>query len=369
MPTSRLIVAASETDADLLYATGFMAHDAFAWVKHRGRTHVLLYDVDLDRGRKEARADEIHVYSEVAANVPGGLLAPYASVLAAFLRRLGVKRVEVPARFPLGLAAKLDADGIAVKAVDSPFFPGRLRKTEEEMVLLRRAIRLSEIGLARATEVLRASDASGKSLRWAGKTLTSEILRAEIDSAILRAGGHPANTIVAGGRQACDPHERGRGPLRPGQLIVLDVFPRDPRTGFYGDLTRTVCRGCPTDAARRMWETVLEGQRRVLRAVRPGANGAIIHEVLKAWFAERGYPTGMRGGRNVGFFHGTGHGLGLDLHEEPRFSKCRFEPGSVQTVEPGLYYPGIGGCRHEDVIVVTEDGCRVLSRFPHRLEL
>ena len=150
------------------------------------------------------------------------------------------------------------------------FWPARLHKTPEEMGHLRRALQITQAGMARGMEVLAAAKAAGGrkaapggELRWGGGTLTSERLRAEIDSAILHAGGLPANTIVAGGEQACDPHERGSGPLRAGELIIIDIFPRDAATGYFGDLTRTVVKGRATDAQHQLWLTVQEGQRRV----------------------------------------------------------------------------------------------------------
>jgi len=218
-------------------------------------------------------------------------------------------------------------------------------------------------------EVLRASRISGRNLIWANVKLTSEILRAEIDSAILRAGGLPANTIVAGGDQACDPHERGSGPLRPNELIILDIFPRDAKTGYYGDMTRTVVRGRAGEAQRRLWDTVQRGQRMAFKGMKPGASGKNVHDSLTAFFASEGYPTEKRNGRWVGFFHGTGHGLGLEIHEEPRFGRTTFHPGQILTVEPGLYWPGVGGCRIEDVGFVTVSGVRKLSRFPQEIEI
>jgi Xaa-Pro aminopeptidase len=223
--------------------------------------------------------------------------------------------------------------------------------------------------MARGVEVLRASRPRGRNLIWAGRKLTSEILRAEIDSAILRAGGLPANTIVAGGLQACDPHERGSGPLRPHELIILDIFPRDAKSGYFGDMTRTVVRGRAGESQRQLWHTVQEGQRMAFRAMKPRASGHEIHESIKSFFAASGYPTARRAGRWVGFFHGTGHGLGLEIHEEPRFARTLFSPGQVITVEPGLYWPGVGGCRIEDVALITEKSVRKLSRFPQEIEL
>src|SRR5204862_5748683 len=170
-----------------------------------------------------------------------------------------------------------------------------------------------ETGMKRGMEILKASKPeTGKKLKWSGKTLTSEILRAEIDSAILRAGGVPTNTIVAGGDQACDPHERGFGPLKADSLIILDVFPRAADSGYFGDMTRTVVRGRASEEQRRLWETVRAGQELALKKMKPGGDGLKLHNQIKKFFTDRGYPTALRGGRQVGFFHGTGHGLGLE---------------------------------------------------------
>jgi Xaa-Pro aminopeptidase len=250
------------------------------------------------------------------------------------------------------------------------FWPEREAKTEDELRQMRRASAITEKGMARAMEVLRASKIGpDKKLKWSGKTLTSEILRAEIDTAILRAGGLPANTIVAGGDQACDPHERGYGPLSANSLIILDIFPRDAASGYYGDLTRTVVRGRASEEQRQLWETVRAGQALALKKMRPGVDGLKLHNEIKKFFHARGYPTEVRNGRQVGFFHGTGHGLGLEIHEYPRFQKTVFKKGQVLTVEPGLYYPGLGGVRLEDVVALTTTGIRLLSRFEKRLEI
>jgi len=231
-------------------------------------------------------------------------------------------------------------------------------------------LRITEAGLGRAMEVLKSSKpASQKRLRWNGKTLTSEILRAEIDSAILRAGGNPTGTIVAGGDQACDPHERGHGPLHADSLIILDVFPRDAKTGYFGDMTRTVLRGRASEAQRKLWETVKAGQALALRRIKAGVDGMAIHKAIQQFFISCGFPTEVRNGRRVGFFHGTGHGLGLEIHEHPRLQKVVLKDRQVLTVEPGLYYPGVGGARQEDVVMVTKTGSKILSRFPKQLEI
>jgi Xaa-Pro aminopeptidase len=367
-----LIVAVSETDPDMLYATKFFAPDPFIFLQKNGKRTVVLSDLEIDRGRKQAKADEFVMFSQLEREVQGKSkkAPPYEKVLAHFLRKRGIRSAIVPSNFPLSYAQELTANKIRVRATNGLFWSEREAKSEKEVEMIGRALRITETGLERAIEVLKASKpGAGKRLRWSGKPLTSEMLRAEIDSTILRAGGIPTGTIVAGGDQACDPHERGFGPLYANSLIVLDVFPRDAKTGYFGDMTRTVLRGRASDAQRKLWETVKAGQTLALKEIKAGVDGMAIHKAIQKFFAERGFPTEIRKGRRVGFFHGTGHGLGLEIHEHPRLQKVTLKARQVLTVEPGLYYPGLGGARQEDVVVVTKTGCKILSRFPKRLEI
>jgi Xaa-Pro aminopeptidase len=369
---TRLMVAASENDADMLYATRFFAPDAFIFLEQNGKRTLVLSDLEIDRGRKQAEADEILPYSKFEKEVQGkNARAPaFEKVLAHFLETKKVKSALVPAKFPLGYARELAAKKIRLEPSGELYWPSRETKTEPELRQLRKALEITETGMARGIEVLKASRPNdGGKLEWSGKILTSELLRAEIDSAILRAGGLPANTIVAGGDQACDPHERGHGPLKANSLIILDIFPRAATSGYYGDLTRTVVRGRASDEQRGLWETVNAGQALALKKMKPGVDGLKLHNEIKKFFADQGYPTELRNGKQTGFFHGTGHGLGLEIHEYPRFQKTIFKAGQVLTVEPGLYYPGLGGVRTEDVVAITKSGIRKLSRFENRLEI
>lgn len=369
---TRLIVAASETDADILYATRFFAPDPFIFLEHNGKRTLVLSDLEIDRARKQAKADEFLAYSAFEKEVQGQSLKapPYEKVLAHFLAKKKVRSAVVPASFPLGYARELEGKQIRLQPTDGLFWPAREAKTESELRQMRKALEITEVGMARGIEVLkRSKPGKGQKLEWSGGVLTSERLRAEIDTAVLRAGGLPANTIVAGGDQACDPHERGHGPLKANSLIIIDIFPRSAATGYFGDLTRTVLRGRASDEQRRLWETVNEGQAHALKKMKPGVDGLKLHQEVKQFFADEGYPTEVRGGRQTGFFHGTGHGLGLEIHEHPRFQKTVFKVGQVLTVEPGLYYPGLGGVRTEDVVAITKSGIRMLSRLPNNLEV
>jgi Xaa-Pro aminopeptidase len=369
---ARLIVAPSETDADMLYATRIFIGDPFIFLQQKGKRTLVLSDLEIDRAKKNAKADEFVMFTQLEREVQGRAkqAPPYEKVLAHFLTKRGVKRALVPANFPLGFANEIKRKGIALETSNGLFWPEREKKTAEEIRLLERALRMTETGMKRGMEILKASKpGAGKKLKWSGKTLTSETLRAEIDSAILRAGGVPTSTIVAGGDQACDPHERGFGPLRADSLIILDIFPRDGKTGYWGDMTRTVVRGRAGEQQRKLWEAVKAGQALALKRIKAGVDGMSIHQAIIDLFERRGFPTEVRNGRRVGFFHGTGHGLGLEIHEYPRLQKVVLKAGQCLTVEPGLYYPGIGGARIEDVVIVEKAGCRILSRFPKQLEI
>jgi len=185
------------------------------------------------------------------------------------------------------------------------------------------------------------------------------------------AGWIGKGTIVAGGDQAVDPHNRGSGPLLAHRPIILDVFPRSTRTFYHADMTRTVVRGRIDPRVREMYATVNDGCEIAFSRLRDGAKGDEIHKAIQDLFVERGFRTGPRDGKVEGFFHGTGHGVGLEVHERPRIGALApyvMRAGHVVTVEPGLYYPGIGGVRIEDLVVVRKDGCENLNGYVKRLE-
>ena len=198
------------------------------------------------------------------------------------------------------------------------------------------------------------------------------MVRERIVAAAMRQNCLASHTIVACGEQGCDPHEVGRGPLRAHQPIILDIFPRSQSSGYWGDITRTIVKGKASEPIKALYAAVLAGQLLALRQIRAGAHGDTIHQAILDEFQRRGFQTGVKNGRMQGFFHGTGHGVGLEIHELPRLSprgQAPQKPGHVVTVEPGLYYPGVGGVRLEDLVVVLETGFRNLTRFPKFLEV
>jgi Xaa-Pro aminopeptidase len=371
MPT-RLMVADSERDANMLYATRMFVPDPFIWFETRGKSYAVMSDLEIGRARKEARVDRVLSFSRYQKLLKhAGVKQPRLSdVLKRILHEFRVHTVAVPMSFPLGVARQLR--GIRVVVTPDPFFPEREIKTPAEIAGLEDAMRLAEEGMRAAVNVLRSSRIGrGRFLYWRKKRLTAEDIRGTINATIAGLGGVASDTIVACGNQGCDPHDIGHGPLRAHKPIILDIFPRDVRTGYCGDITRTVVRGRASDAVKKIYSVVGAAQELAFRKLRAGVNGEDIHSAIQKLFAGEGYRTGLIRGRMQGFFHGTGHGLGLEVHERPRVSFVheKLRAGHVVTVEPGLYYWGIGGVRLEDVAVIQRTGMRNLARFPKTLEI
>ena len=316
MSDTLLMVADSERDANMLYGTGFLAGDPFVYLNFGRRPHIVLNDLEIDRARRQAphcRAMSSSAYHQklrrTGVKIPG-----FAHVIREILRENKVNRAIVPDNFPLGLARDLKRLGIKLKP-SANFFPKREFKSADEVRKISAALMMAEVGMAEGMQALRLSKIGRKrQLIYRGLPLTSERLRAVIDCAILQA----------------------------------------------------------SEAVNKLYDTVFHGQKIGLQKVRAGTSTAEIHECILQFFTQRGYHTGKRNGRMEGFFHGTGHGLGLDIHEAPRIgasSRGKLKAGQVVTVEPGLYYPEIGGVRLEDVALVTTNGAKNLTRFEKVLEI
>lgn len=370
-----LLVADSEHDANMLYAASLFVPDPFIWLRLRGRDHIVMNDLEIDRARRQAPHCRVLSTSQLQKKLrAAGCARPgYAEIIRLILRERGIGKVFVPDNFPLGLATELAKLKIKVAVKPGAFFPEREFKTSTEVRHLRAALAMAEAGMAAGIAALRtAKIGANRRLIYQKAPLTSERLRAVIDTAITQMGGLAAHTIVAGGIQGCDPHERGHGPLRAHEPIILDIFPRAQATGYFGDITRTVVKGRAREAVRKLYATVHAGQTIAFRKMRAGTPTQEVHRAVQDYFEQQGYKTGQRNGRMEGFFHGTGHGLGLEIHEAPRVgstSPGKLVAGQVVTVEPGLYYPGIGGVRLEDVALVTTGSPRNLTRFEKVLEV
>ncbi|MFH1706517.1 MAG: Xaa-Pro peptidase family protein [Planctomycetota bacterium] len=362
-----VIIADSEHSSDMLYASGFRAPDPFILISVRGRTYLIVNSMEYARARKEAAADEVVNMAAVRVRGPKRTLG---HIFVTYARRFGVRTYEVPSDFPLGAADTIRRLGIRLKPMPAPFFPERMVKTPAEIRAMGRALRATEAAFRTVAQTLAAARIGrDRGLRWQGAPLTSERVRNVVQLTLAGRGMAVSDIIIAGGDQGCDPHCAGRGRLRAGETIIVDIFPRSTATGYWGDLTRTYLKGRPTAAQRRLYRTVQQAQALAIRMIGPRVAARTVHAAVDRFFKRRGYKTETVNGVAQGFIHSTGHGLGLDIHEPPGVagnSKHVFRAGNVVTVEPGLYYPGVGAVRIEDDVVVTARGCRVLSRLPRR---
>ena len=379
-----LLMATPTKNADLRWFSGFHASDPFPAFSAQGRKVGLLPLLEVGRAKAESDLDEVLNLTEIIADLrrtnPTAAIAD-AIVFAALQR--GVKKFRVPGDFPVTLFLRLQELGLELVATGSSrderstpaLFPQRWVKSKAELDGIRAGNRAACAGFTAVEKILEEArpDKKGR-LTWKGKVLTSEILQSEVQAATVRAGALcDTGLICAPGDQAVDCHNKGTGPIHANQLIVLDIFPRDLASWHYGDMTRTYLKGKATPAQRKMVEAVNAAHGRIIKALRAGVTGAEIHRIPVDYFKSLGYETGPnKQGVYVGFFHGSGHGLGYDIHEEPFLSLRNPNPlvaGNAITVEPGLYYPGIGGCRFEDCVVITKTGCELLSKHPYNWEI
>jgi Xaa-Pro aminopeptidase len=331
-----LIIAASESDSNLYYACRFLAPDPFVFLQIDGRKTLLMSDLEVDRARAQARVDEV----------------------------LSLSQWEAKAR------QRWPQPRLTDTVRPSPFLPERVVKAPEEVTAIEETQRHTETALEAALAMLREGVIRGDEVLYRGRPLTSEDLKKAVNVSLMENDCIAEHTIIACGEQGVDPHNQGSGVIRPNQGIIFDIFPRSSRTRYFADMTRTVVKGRASDELRRLYDAVLASQLRGIELIRDGASGSAIHAEVNRTLESRGYTTGVVNGRNQGFFHGTGHGVGLDIHELPRISRLDSElkTGHVVTVEPGLYYPGRGAVRIEDMVLVEGGGCRNLTRSP-KMEL
>jgi Xaa-Pro aminopeptidase len=368
-----LLVAASEGDANMLYAVGFFVPDPFIFFQHREKKFAVLSDLEIDRAKKQAhvhRVLSLSLYQRKLRQL--GKSAAMIDVLDLIFRERGIRSLVVPANFSALLSDQLRAKGYSVQIKRDPFWAERETKNRVEVAQITESLRIARLGLEAGIRMLKRTQAKRDGYLYLnGTRLTSEMLKTAVNTTIMAQGWLPSHTIISSGNQCVDPHHEGSGPIKANTSIIFDIFPRSQHNGYFGDLSRTVVRGRASDKLKEIYATVQAGQQIGYRQIRDGVNGKEVHQNILALFESRGFHTGRMNGRMQGFFHGTGHGLGLDIHEPPRIAPIDaiLRTGHVVTVEPGLYYLGIGGVRLEDVVVVTAKGNRNLTDCPQFLEI
>ncbi len=370
---SPLLYADSDVNADQLYFGQAFVPDAFLSFGLKGKKYAFASALEISRLKTESSFDVVYSLEEwrqKAARHYRKKAATIVDIVRLVAREFKISEFVVATDFPAGIAFKLRAARVPLQIAEGPLFPGRCCKSEVEAKAVQEGNAASAAGIRAAEKMLRAAKIKNGKLIYDGRPLTSQRVRQAIEIACLEKGALAAQTIVAGGDQACDPHCRGSGPLRANQLIIIDVFPRVARTGYFGDMTRTFLKGRASPEQRRLVHTVREAHQLAIDTIKAGISGARIHSSVESHFEKTGYQTKTSNGIPQGFIHGTGHGLGLEIHEPPRLSRGgpRLKAGNVVTVEPGLYYRGLGACRIEDVVLVTKKGCEMLSKCHYRWE-
>ncbi|HEU5477464.1 MAG TPA: M24 family metallopeptidase [Gaiellaceae bacterium] len=378
MADAVLIYADSFRSADMRHAVPLGVPDPFLYAEQNGSRHVFASSMEAGRLRELGLFD-VHVHEELGSDelIKSGIerreLAAQLALRAA--GSLGLKRATVPENFPVWLADRLRADGVELE-VDQDLFDERRRaKTEEQLAGMRRAQRAAEAAMDVCRELLRRAEVSGDDLLLDGEQLTVERIKADMSVAFARYDTTADEYIVAPGAQGAVGHDMGSGPIPPSTPLVVDIWPRDNASAVYTDMTRTFVVGDVPDRVREWHRLVKEALDRAVSEIRAGADARAVFDVTCDIFEAAGEPTQRTKtpgeALGDGFFHGLGHGVGLEVHEEPgmgRLSRKQLVAGDAVTVEPGLYRVGYGGVRLEDVVLVTENGAEVLTKYPYDLE-
>jgi Xaa-Pro aminopeptidase len=373
-----LMYADSVRSPEMRHEVPVAISDPLLYAEHDGRRCVVTSPLEVERlGRTGI---EVIGYSELGLDelVASGI-GRDDILLALMLRAcesIGIRSAAVPTTFPLELADHLRAHGIELH-VDRQLFGHRRRvKTEAELAGIRRAQRAAEAGMDVARTLLRRAEQRNGILLLDGEELTCERVKADVAQACSDHDAAADEFTLSHGAQTAAGHDRGSGPIVSGEPVLIDLFPRDRESGCYADMTRTFVVGTAPADLRAYHRLCLEALETALAGVRPGVVGHELFAETCRLFERHGYATQLSRQPPTtpreGFFHALGHGVGLELHEKPSLGIARDDPlvaGDVISIEPGLYREGYGGCRLEDLVLVTEDGVENLTHFSYDLEL
>jgi len=365
-----LMVGATDSFPSIEYASGFRAPDPVVFLKFGEENFLVVPQMEFGRASRTEKA--ITVFTPETLGLEGAARGKLGEWALKLLKNLGIKTVMVPSLFPHGVAKYLEKRGICVIIARYDLFPERSVKSSDELHKIRESQQAAVIAMRAAIAFITASEIdSAGCLKSRGKVVTSEYVREIISRILFEHNCMPKDLIVAGGSQAADPHETGSGPLYAGETIVIDIFPKNMTHGYWGDLTRTVVKGVASPFIKKIYHAVKAAQLVGLSRVKAGINGSTVHRSVVDEFRRRNLLGNPSDDRSTGFIHSTGHGVGLSIHEAPSVSTAegRLKSGNVITIEPGLYYPGIGGVRIEDTIVVTHSGWRYLVPCEKKFEI
>jgi Xaa-Pro aminopeptidase len=373
-----LLVGDSVRSSELRHEVSVAIGDGFRYLELDGRRIAVVHSIEGDRitavdPTVEIIPAETFPYDDLVRDGADVYdISPTLTVRVA--RSLGLRDAIVPASFPLRHADALRADGVELTVDQRHFDDRRRRKTARQLEGIRIASRAAEAGMAAIAGLLARSEPADGGRVADGEPLTSERLRAAAIDVFAAHGCSGDDLIAAHGPQAADGHDHGSGRLANDDHVVCDLFPRHVDSGCFSDMTRTFTVGTPDPTIVEWHALCMEALERTREMLAPGVDGAAVHRAACAFFEEHGHPTSMSVAEGTvlrdGFYHGLGHGVGLDVHEAPTLGKARHElvEGDVVTLEPGLYRHGWGGVRVEDLLIVTEDGYETITDFPYGLD-
>lgn len=349
--------------------------DPFLYAEVDGVRHVAVSSMEAPRLR--GLGIEVHLLDEFgldelrASGMPLAEIVDQLALRAA--RGLGIERAAVPVGFPVGIADLLRSGGIELTPERDLFDDRRRVKNTAELAGIRRAQAAAEAGMGAARDLLRRATGTGV-LQVDGEPLTSERIKIAMSQAFVEHCASADEFIVSHGAQSAIGHEMGAGAILAGEPIVIDCWPRDNESACYADMTRSFVVGHIPDELAEWHRLVKEALDRAYSELRPGIIGREVFDGSCEIFEAAGYPTQRTKtpGKPLedGFFHGLGHGVGLEVHEEPGLGFTTRKPlvaGDVVTIEPGLYRSGFGGVRLEDLVLITADGAENLTDFPYDL--
>lgn len=374
-----LIFGDTVRSPDMRHEVSLMVPDPFLYAEVEGQPHVVVGSLEVPRLAELDRRCAVHPLEEFGLDelLAGGAdrFEAVFEVAVRACRALGVRAAAVPSEFPVELADRLRAAGVAVVAERGLFSARRRVKSAPELTGIRRAQAAAEAGMHSAAQLLRAADCRADGLFLDGEALSCERLKDAITAAVASAGASIGDAlIVSHGAQTAVGHELGFGPIRAGEPVVIDLWPRDPASACFADMTRTFVVGEVPEAIRRFHDLTRDALERARAAVRPGVAAREVFSLACDPYEQAGLPTQLSKapGETLerGFFHSLGHGVGLQVHEPPILGRAPdiLCSGDVITLEPGCYEPGIGGCRLEDLVRVTDDGYETFTNFPYGLE-
>ena len=354
---------ATGEDADMRYLTRFVMHDSFVFFKrHRQRGTIIVPQMEAERASRESVTA---VMTRTQAGLPDILKKekdPWKAIARMIARQAG-KKVLVSPAFPAVLLRALE-EHVQVIVDAGTVEKVRAKKSPDEIRLMQDVQKKTERAMALGISLIRHATVKKGVLYHEGTPLTSERMRVAMHKQLMDDGCRAVETIISCGEDTAFPHIIGSGPLKPHEPIVIDMFPRDEASGYYADMTRTVSKGKPGARIVEMYEAVREAQLVGIAQIKAGVSGADPYTAVVDYFRDRGYESDTRG-----FIHNLGHGVGLQVHELPTIgpSGVALEAGAVVTVEPGLYYPGIGGIRLEDMGAVRARKFANFTRFEETL--